>query len=49
MWELISQQNIYRRTYKKASQPTGLDGMVVVIDGYDASDRLRYCNTVRLI
>ena len=29
--------NIYRRKYMTASHPTGLDGIVVVIDGYDAS------------
>ena len=28
---------MYRRTYKNASQPTGLDGIVVALDGYDAS------------
>ena len=36
MWELICQQNIYRRTYKRASQPAGLKGIVVDPDGYDA-------------
>ena len=40
---------IYRRPYKTATQPTGLDGIVIVIDGYDASERLTYCNTVNLI
>ena len=40
---------IYRRTYKAASQPTGLDGIVVARDGYDASERLTYCITVNLI
>ena len=28
---------IYRQTYKTASQPTGLDGLEVALDGYDAS------------
>ena len=28
---------IYRRTYKTASQPTGIDGIVVALDGYDVS------------
>ena len=28
---------INRQTYKTESQPTGLDGIVVVIDCYDAS------------
>ena len=37
MWELICQQNIYRRAYKKASRPTGSDGIVVLLDGYDAA------------
>ena len=36
MWEFICQQNIYRRTYKWASQPAGLEGIVVDLDGYDA-------------
>ena len=40
---------IYRRTYKRVSQPTGLDGIVVDLDGYDASSELRYCNMVKLI
>ena len=37
MWDIIYQQNIYRRTYKTASRPTGLDGIVVLLDAYDAS------------
>ena len=37
MWDIIYQQNIYRSTYKTASRPTGLDGIVVRLDGYDAS------------
>ena len=37
LWELICQLNVYRRTYKTASRPTGLDGFVVLLDGYDAS------------
>ena len=36
MWELICQQNIYQRTYKRASQPAGLEGIVGDLDGYDA-------------
>ena len=36
MWELICLQNIYRWTYKRASQPAGLEGIVVDLDGYDA-------------
>ena len=27
--------NTYRRTYKWASQPAGLEGIVVDLDGYD--------------
>ena len=49
MWELLCQQNIYRRTYKRESQPAGLEGIVIVIGGYDASERLRYCKTVKYI
>ena len=37
MWEFIFQHDIYRRTYKWGSRPTGLDGIVAVLDGYDAS------------
>ena len=29
--------DIYSPTYKAASQHTGLDGIVVLLDGYDAS------------
>ena len=32
-----------------ASRPTGLDDIVVLLDGYDASYLLRYCNTVQVI
>ena len=35
-------KKIYRWTYKTASQPTGLEGIVVALDVYDASQRLRY-------
>ena len=39
MWEFICQHNKYRRniTNKTASRPTGLDGFVVLLDGYDAA------------
>ena len=37
LWDIIYQQYIYRRTYKMASRPTGLDDIVDLIDGYDAS------------
>ena len=36
MWEQVCQQSIYRQTYKWASQPAGLEGIVVVLGGYDA-------------
>ena len=49
MWDLICQQNVYRRTYKSASQHAGLKGIVVDLGGYDASERLRYCKTVKYI
>ena len=49
MWEFICQQNIYRRIYKSASGPTGLDGIVIFLDGYDASQWLRFCKTVKFI
>ena len=37
MWKFLSQHEIYKRTYKTASRPTGLDDIVVVLGGYDAS------------
>ena len=37
MWELICQLNVYRRTYKTEYRPTGSDGIVIALDGYDAS------------
>ena len=49
MWDTIYRQNICRLTYKTASRPTGWDGSVGHLDGYDASYWLRYCNTVKLI
>ena len=49
MWELICQQNIYRRIYKWASQPAGLEGIVVDLRGYDASEGLGFCKTVKYI
>ena len=45
MWEFLFQQNIYRRTYKPASRPVGLEGVVALIDGYDTLKLLRFCNT----
>ena len=37
MVDILYQLNVYRRTYKTVSRPTGLDGIVVLHDGYDAS------------
>ena len=36
MWESICQHHIYSRTYNRASRPTELDGIVALLDGYDA-------------
>ena len=36
-------------TYKWASQHVGLVAIVDVFDGYDALERLSYCNTVEYI
>ena len=33
MLDIICQLNIYRRTYKWASQPAGLEGIVGVLSG----------------
>ena len=49
MWELRCQQRIYGRTYKWATQPAGLEGIVVDLGGHDASESLRYCKTVKYI
>ena len=49
MWEFICHQNLYSLTYKKASRTTALDGIVVLLDGYDASYWLRSCNKVKFI
>ena len=40
---------MYRRTYKTASLATGLDIIVALLDGYDASQLLRNYNTVIFI
>ena len=45
----MCQQNIYKRTYKPASRPPGIEGIEAPLDGYDASQCLRFCNTVKLI
>ena len=49
MWEFMSTKHIYRRTYKWASQPAGIEGIEDVFDGYDALERLSFCNTVKYI
>ena len=49
MWEFVCQHDIYRPTYQTASRPTGLDGIVALLDGYDASQRSRYCITYKFI
>ena len=49
MWEFICQHDINNRIFKGASRPIGLDGIVALLGGYDASQWLRYCNTVKLI
>ena len=37
MLEFTRQQNIYKQSYKMAYRPPGLDGIVVLDDGNDAS------------
>ena len=37
MLEFVRHQSMYRRTYETASRPTGSDGIVVALEGYDAS------------
>ena len=37
MWDIISQENIYKLACKTASMPTGWDGIIGHHDGYDAS------------
>ena len=49
MWDVICQQDKYRLTYKTVSSPTGWFGSVGLLDGYDASKCLGYCNTVKFI
>ena len=45
----ICDRIVYRHRNKTASRPTSLNGIVVLLDGYDASLWLRYCNTVKII
>ena len=35
--DIICQQNIYRSTFNTASRPSGWDGSVGHLEGYDAS------------
>ena len=49
MWDTICQQNIHRLTNKTASRTNGWDGSAGHIDGYDASQWIKYCNTVKLV
>ena len=37
MWDIVCQQNLFRCTYVMAFRPTGRDGSIGHIDGYDAS------------
>ena len=39
----------YTQKCETASQSVGLEGIVALLDGYDASQLLRFCNTVKLI
>ena len=36
--EFICQQHMYKRTYKTASGPVGLEGIVALLDGYALLD-----------
>ena len=49
MSKFISHQIIYRQTYKTVSRLTGVDGIAALLDGYDASDLLGFCKTLKLI
>ena len=49
MSDIIRQQDMYRLAYKTVYWPTGCDGSVVLLDGYDASKWLRYCYMVKFI
>ena len=37
MWEFKCQQNKYGLKYKTDSRPVGVEGIVSLLDGYDAS------------
>ena len=47
MWEFICQHEIHSRAYKRASQPTGLDGIVTLLDGFKLHND--YDTVIRLI
>ena len=49
MWDTFCPHVEYRLRYKTVSWPTGVDGSVILLDGYDASKWLRYCYTVKFI
>ena len=58
MWHIICQQNVLRLTseavtilydYKTVTWPTGWDGSVGLLDGYNASKWLRCSNMVKFI
>ena len=49
MWYIICHQYMYRLTYNTASRASGWDGIVVLLDGYEASQMLGHCNTFKFI
>ena len=55
MWEFICQHEIHRRTYKRASQPTVLDGIVAPLtvmkplNNYDTVILLIFFEAVKYI
>ena len=48
MWDIMCEQNIYRRTYKIVSCPTGWDGIAVLYDDYEDPKRIGYSHMVKL-
>ena len=49
MWDIIRQQHTFRPTIKTAFRPSDWHESVGQLDGYDASLRIRYSNTVKFI
>ena len=49
MSDIKCQHNVFRRTYKTASRPTGCNGIVVLLDDYGASKYLSYCNRFKFV